>query len=85
MQGLHSVQMYVHDVMYVYISTIHNNIMLMYIHRILQLEKWTDEHDVTHICQSWQDQEICYDNEPWSNMYIGMCIMRTESDRKLLA
>jgi len=58
---------------------------MMFIHRMSQLEKQMDEHDVTHMYQSQKEQEVCYDHVTWRNMYIRICIMWKESDRKLSA
>ena len=43
-----------------------------------------DKHEITHTYQSRWDQDIHYDHEPWSNIYIAIPILWIERDIKQL-
>ena len=50
----------------------------MYVHRMSQLEKQMDGHDVTHLHQSQQDLEVHFDHVHQRNTYRGSCISTKE-------
>jgi len=48
-----------------------------------QLEKQTGRHELPHMWQYQQDLEVHYDYVQWINIYMGLCITRKESNKKV--